>query len=325
MQSILDGHRDVNYDLDNDVVYLVNVDPGSPEFGEFMHLDIGNGNYPHVLERRDLYWPNDPRGESISLFFEETDEDLNKNGVLDPGEDSDADGILDQPNYLPGTSPDADDLAGRADALMTFYEKETNTLLIRPMMPLNERTTYAVVVTKRLLDANGAPVGSPYKFTNHASQTEALKPYLAFSRKSVSLLVTWRLPLHSQHKDWLRVKAVRDGLYGHGIQSHIAEEFPADVGGLEQLRDRSFFGFKISRMCMSFTRKTGTMRCSWYFKLYWAEIPTPLSSNASWMRIRMSITTLLDGTTRRNCSHVKTQTALRCHLPTRHGRKTSTA
>ena len=89
-----------------------------------MHLDVGNGNYPHVLERRDLYWPNDPRGESISLFFEETDEDLNKNGVLDPGEDSDADGILDQPNYLPGTSPDAVDLAARADALMTFYEKQ---------------------------------------------------------------------------------------------------------------------------------------------------------------------------------------------------------
>jgi hypothetical protein len=245
VQSILDGHRDVNYELENDVVYLVNVDPESPEFGEFMHLDVGNGNYPHVLERRDLYWPNDPRGQSISLFFEETDEDLNKNGVLDPGEDSDADGILDQPNYLPGTSPDADDLAGRADALMTFYEKETNTLLVRPMMPLNERTTYAVVVTKRLRDANGVPVGSPYKFANHASQTEALKPLPGILSKvgvtTGDVAFAFTFTTQTIGSAW---KAVRDGLYGHGIQSHIAEQFPADVGGLEQVRDRSFVGFK---------------------------------------------------------------------------------
>ena len=45
------------------------------------------------------------------------------------------------------------DLAARADALMTFYESETNTLIARPVEPLRERTTYAVVVTRRLLDS----------------------------------------------------------------------------------------------------------------------------------------------------------------------------
>ncbi len=245
VQSIIDGHRDENYDLENDVVYLVNVDPDSPDFGEFMHLDIGNGNYPHVLEKRDLYWPNDPRGDSISLFFEETDEDLNGNGKLDPGEDTDADGLLDKPNYLPGAAPEADDLAGRADALMTFYEKETNTLLIRPMMPLNERTTYAVVITKRLKDADGIPVGSPYKFTNHASQTTALKPLpgilsdVGVTKADIAFAFTFTT--QTIGSAW---KAVRDGLYGHGVQSHIAEEFPAEVAGVETVRDRTFPNFK---------------------------------------------------------------------------------
>ena len=58
---------------------------------------------------------------------------------------------------------------------MYFYEKETNTLILQPMEPLRERTTYAVVVTRRLLDEGGRPVGSPYPYVNHTSQTEALK------------------------------------------------------------------------------------------------------------------------------------------------------
>ena len=60
-----------------------------------MPLDIGEGNYPVVLERLE-YWKNDPRGWTLSLAFEEADEDLNENGVLDPGEDLNGNGLLDQ-------------------------------------------------------------------------------------------------------------------------------------------------------------------------------------------------------------------------------------
>ena len=86
---------------------------------------------------------------------------------------------------LPGANPDPDSLSERADALMTFYEKETNTLLVRPMVPLDERTTYAVVVTRRILDANGDPVGSPYAFIHHHSQTKALSTSSPHWRKRV--------------------------------------------------------------------------------------------------------------------------------------------
>ncbi|MFT5431490.1 MAG: hypothetical protein ACI9OJ_002186 [Myxococcota bacterium] len=245
VQSILDGHRDQDFDLSNDVFYLVNVDRDSVGFGEFVHLDVGNGNYPVVLENIGRYWENDPRGDSISLFFEETDEDINGNGVLDRGEDTDADGLLDKPNYLPGMNPDKADLPGRADALMTFYEKETNTVLMRPMVPLRERTTYAMVVTKRLKDENQIAVGSPYPFANHAGQTEALEPLAeVLAKQNVSLsdvAFAFTYTTQSVYEPW---KAVRDGLYGHGVQAHLGNDHPADVIGLETLRDTNHVDFE---------------------------------------------------------------------------------
>ena len=271
--SVLAGHRDPDYRLDNDVVYLINVDRDSDEFGKVHPLDIGNGNYPVVLEDRDRYGINDPNADSISLVFNERNEDLNGNGEIDPGEvdadqdgevdpeedlngngyldppeDLDADGYLDAPNYLPASvlssmgkdpSPASDDLAGRADALMTFFDKQTNTLIVSPMEPLRGRTTYAVVVTRRLLDEGGRPVGSPFRYINHTDQTEDLEalpevlaslPYLSLE----DVAFAWPYTVQSIDEPWV---AVRQGLYGVGPQAHLAEEFPAEIAGFLPLKD----------------------------------------------------------------------------------------
>ncbi len=239
--SVMAGHSDDNYDPADDVVYLVDITPSSPAYGELTMLDIGNGNYPVTLEERDLYWRNDPRGDTMSLLYEEVDEDTNGNGVLDRGEDSDADGVLDKPNWLPGHNPAPEDLAGRSDAIMTFYEAETQTLIVKPMVPLRERTTYAVVVTRRILDMDGEPVGSPYDFINHNGQTEALQPLLKVMPAGLALsdvAFTWTFTTQSLESHWV---AVRNGLYGEGVQKHLGEDFPADVGGLLRLRDAAAF------------------------------------------------------------------------------------
>ena len=254
--SITKAHRDVDYDLSDDVVYLIDIDRASPEFGKLHHLDVGNGNYPVLLEQYSGYWRNDPRGDTNNLFFEEIDEDTNGNGVLDDGEDTngngaldegedtngngvldppedtDADGVLDQPNWYPGADPAWSDLAGRADALMTFYEAQSHTLILRPMVPLRERTRYAVVVTRRLKDAGGAPVGSPYPYINHAGQTadlEALPSVLPEGLALSDVAFAFSFTTQTMESDWV---AVRDGLYGHGVQSHLATEFPPVVKGL---------------------------------------------------------------------------------------------
>ncbi len=243
-QSIIDAHSDPHYGLDDDVIYLVDVDPDSPDFGEIQYLDLGNGSYPIILEKRDEFWRNDPRTGNLTLILEEIEEDTNGNGKLDPGEDTDADGVLDHPNYLPGHDPALDDAPARAKAIMTFYERETNTLIAKPIMPLRERTTYAVVVTRRLKDADGQPVGSPYPTVNHPAQTEALAPLkdmmdgdLPFGMDDIAFAFTFTT--QTTTSDWYDV---RDGLYGHGVQKHLASEFPPRVSTIETLKDTERLG-----------------------------------------------------------------------------------
>ena len=202
VNSILSRHDDADYDTSDDAIYVVYLGPDPAHVGELHRVDLGNGNYPQVMERRQLYWKNDPRGDTMALLYEEVTEDLNANGILDPGEDAngngtldpgedldgdgeldppedtDADGLLDVPNYLPGENPAASDLAGRTDALMTFYERATNTVIARPMVPYRDGATYGVIVTRRVLDIEGNPVGSPYPYINHTAQTRALEPLM---------------------------------------------------------------------------------------------------------------------------------------------------
>ena len=239
IQSILDAHRDPNYGLDDDVLYLINIDENSNEYGRVHHLNVGNGNYPVVLERKDKYWGGDPRKDSTSLIFDDTMEDTNGNGVLDEGEDTDADGILDMGNYLPGTNPTT--LQERADALMPFYERETNTLIVKPMVPLRERTRYAVVITKRLKDEKGNSVGSPYPYINHLTQTENLRPLLKKLPEGLSvddIAYAFSFTTQTIEADW---KALRDGLYEKGIQKNLGKDFPAKIDRLYPLRDFSYF------------------------------------------------------------------------------------
>jgi hypothetical protein len=235
LEGVQNAHVKDNYALPNDVIYVIDITKGSPTYGKPALLDIGQGNFPVILKDRNGYWENDARPDSLSLFFDETDEDLNKNGVLDEGEDTDLDGILDKPNYLPGMTPTATDLPARADALMYWYERETNTLLMRPLTPLRQRTTYAVVVTRRLKDANGKPVGSPFPTINHTAQTEALAPLKEIlasnppelgGLKLDDVAFTWSFSTGSIYED---LKAVRNGLYGQGPQAHLKDEYPADL------------------------------------------------------------------------------------------------
>ena len=236
VRDIIDHHH-ANRQLDDDVVYVIDITRGSPGFGAAVELDAGQGNFPVVLEKLDSFWEADPRGDTNTLLFEEHDEDANGNGKLDPGEDDDLDGRLDKPNYLPTEQRKHTDmnLAERADALMTFYERETDTLLLRPLQPLRERTTYAVVVTRRLRDNAGNPVGSPFAFINHTAQNTALEPLAdalaagkdIFGDLQLSdIAFTWTFTTGSTSAELI---AVRDGLYGHGVQAHLADEFPATL------------------------------------------------------------------------------------------------
>jgi len=230
----VDAFRAVRHDdddLSDDLVLLMVVDPDSPDFGRAVPLDLGRGYYPLTLELNDNYFASDPRAYTSNLVFDTTDEDLNYNGLLDEGEDTDSDGVLDRPNVWPSSSgnPYLD--------LVDFYEMETNTLLIRPVVPLLERTRYAVVLTRDLEGTDGNPVRSPYSYVHHLDQTgdlSGLEEALQQNGRSLDdVAFAWSFTTMSIFQD---LDALRAGLRGEGPFAHLNREYPPDPY-LHQLRD----------------------------------------------------------------------------------------
>lgn len=225
LANIRDRHTK-NHEYTDDAVLLINVDPRSPGYGEAIPLEAGQGNFPITLEWPWQYWDNDEHADSNNLLYETHDEDANANGVLDPYEDRDFDGVLDRPNTWDGKDPGPDN----ADTLITFYEKQTNTLVLWPVVPMRAATTYAVVLTDRLVGEDGKPVRSPFPFVNHVDQTPALEPLLPKLNKYGlavdNVAYAWTFTTQTITNE---LEDIRKGLYGTGDLKWLAEKFPPDL------------------------------------------------------------------------------------------------
>jgi len=226
--EIIARHHNDNFDTSDDAVLVLNVTPGSPGFCEAVPLDLGQGNYPQVLAQQQIY-DAEPRTDLQTLVFEEVEEDLNGNGVLDPGEDTDMDGVLDHPNTIDGEV---------GTQILDFYERESNTLIMKPVMPMRESTTYAVVLTTRLVSPAGDPVRSPFAGFHHAGQKEALAPLSGCLEQHGLGLddvgFAWSFTTQSITHDF---RLVRDGLYGLGPLAQVASDFPAGLSRLDEILD----------------------------------------------------------------------------------------
>lgn len=211
-------------------------------------------------------WDCDGELDSNLDIVDGLHEDMNCNGVLDVGEDVDCDGALDKATgaLTPAAGDTNGDLildegetwscaavvagapelargrrdAALADHLTTFYEQETDTLVMRPIMPLREHTTYAALLTKRLVGRDGKPVESPFPQTSHAAQTPALAALPAAAKKAGisvgDVVFAWTYTTGSV--TW-EMEAIRAGLYGHGPFARLADEFPVETFLLDRLRD----------------------------------------------------------------------------------------
>ena len=237
LEGLSSRHMD-NRQFEDDAVYLVDVTPSSPTYGQPVMLDMGRGFFPLSLKITDAYFDNDPRGMGTNLLFE-TESEL--------GVDSDFDGVNDQPNVS---------LSGGSawDDLLLHYERETHTLMLRPVVPLRERTTYAVVITRRLLGDKGTgapcsadgdcgddgscdmdreqcrePARSPFDWVNHSRQTAELKPLQSVLQPDTvgvameDVVFAWSFTTQSVTSTMV---TIRNGLYGHGPMAYLAEQFP---------------------------------------------------------------------------------------------------
>ncbi|MDB4946259.1 MAG: hypothetical protein JWP97_5793 [Labilithrix sp.] len=215
------------HDLSNDPIYVVNLTTGRPVF-----LDVGNGYYPTVLRDTDRYLPNDPKASESNLSFETVEEGAGlPASAYRPELDRDFDGVLDHPNTLGSRGiPGVDDLLG-------WYERETDTLIVRPVVPLDEKTEYAVVLTDRLRGPGRQPVRSPFESVHHASQRTSvarLADVLRDGRLASyfgdiagtgldHVAFAWTFTTQPTHEDLV---LLRDGLYGKGPFQRFANDFP---------------------------------------------------------------------------------------------------
>ncbi|MBI2059110.1 MAG: hypothetical protein HYT87_05000 [Nitrospirae bacterium] len=219
LQTLIDRHQK-NHDLADDAVYVFNLD--RPE-EEPVEIDMGRGNFPVGLEETS-YFDNDPRAGSCTILFETVNEDLNGNGLLDPGEDTNDDGRLGVPNFKKnGTGNCYDDL-------VTFYDLSDNTLILKTVAPLREETNYAVVLTTDLIGENGQYVESPFEYINHTQQTRELKKLPSilsrWGRSIDQVAFAWSFTTQSITRDLV---AIRKGLYGSGPLKLLSDFTPPEL------------------------------------------------------------------------------------------------
>jgi len=220
-----DGH-----DTSDDPVYVINLKTGVPVL-----LDMGDGNFPPTIRDLDLYYPNDPRASEQNVLFETVEEGsgLPQSAYL-ASQDTDFDGVLDHPN----TQQKTGNYVRGVDDVMTWYERETDTLIMRPLLPMQEKTEYAVVLTDRLVASDGKPVRSPFPAIHHPAQRDEaarVAAILSDSKRSnyygsiagtglAHVAFTWSFTTAPTLED---LRLLRDGLHGTGPFSHMATMVPA--------------------------------------------------------------------------------------------------
>ena len=236
--SIANAHH-ADDDFTNDAIYVVDVETGEPvrldlNRGFFPYLLPGNGNSDSPQRIRPRYYANDARAGSSTLIFDDHPEDANGNGVLDPGEDSDQDGVLDGPERQALPSCDAP----WRYVENTLWEADSNTLQIRPIRPLKPGRTYAVILTSGLRDASGEAIRSPFSSINHPRQTATLKrvlPHLEGLGTALDeIAFTWTFTTSTASQDLF---AIRAGMYGYGSLGWLHDQFPAQWHGLHRMVD----------------------------------------------------------------------------------------
>lgn len=162
LRDVVRRTRDDGWDFRDDPFYVVDLETGVP-----VPLDLGQGNFPLSVADTGRYWENDPRRTAETLLFETAEEGLAlPQGAYTPAADTDFDGVLDHPNRLtlaPTGRPGVDDL-------LSFFDRETDSLVLRPLVPLREKARYAVVLTDRLRAPDGAAVRSPFPAIHHPEQ-----------------------------------------------------------------------------------------------------------------------------------------------------------
>lgn len=180
-------------------VMVVNLNPSSPMYGQKARLSLGSGAFPQNISPHSYVDPADPfRGSDNLLFSSQV--------------------TLTTQNFE------------------KFYDEESNTVILRPLLPLDQSSLHAVILTRGLKGADGEPVRSPFKYVNHSFQTAELRkalPILAgMGITPPDIAFAWVFTTQSVTA---LLEAVQLGFQGKGALSRLKESFPPVVNRIYDL------------------------------------------------------------------------------------------
>ncbi len=199
-----DGPIDLST-VDEGSIIVVNIEPGTARYGERVPLDLGQGYFP-LISRVGGFFGQDPEDDLDQL-------------------------LLPRDNLI--------EMPGGKTFFPTFYEVETHTLIIRPVVPLAQGARHAVLITKDLMglrrDAAGAlvaPVRSPFQYKAHAAQATFVREALDLvGAKPRDLAFGWT---YTTADVATPLVTIRDGIYGNGPLARVDGEAQ---DGLFEVRD----------------------------------------------------------------------------------------
>jgi hypothetical protein len=195
-------NRQNDSDPGNDGVYLIDLTNGATT-----PIDFNGGHFPYTLNDPGQYFLNDPLTGAYNLLFP----------VSGPGA-----------NFFNPGAPHAT-VRQQADDLITFYEVATNTLVLRPVVPLAQDRRYAVVLTNRIHGTNGKSIASPHSGINHAAQSAELNslPGLLPAGTGLSdVAYAWAFTTQSTTRDLV---LIRRGLHFDGPLQTLYLQYPIQV------------------------------------------------------------------------------------------------
>ena len=192
-------------------VMIVNIEPGHPRLGERVPLDLGRGYFPTSFISGQFFG-QDPNAMAGDLLY-----------PVDNVIDADGDGEPERVNW---------------------YETSSNTLVLRPVMPLAQDARHAVLITRDVMglrtegdkadDPVVGPVRSPFPFKAHAAQAAEIRRALEIAElDGDDLAFGWTYTT----ADLMRpMQTIRDGIYGKGPLARMADIAPS---GIKEVRNTS--------------------------------------------------------------------------------------
>lgn len=182
-------------------IFVVNIEPGHPREGERVPLDFSDGFFPFEGQRHAYYGHDEFSMTPSLLFTEDNITDLDGDGVDEP---------------------------------IVHYDLTSNTLILRPIIPLAQDAKHAVILTS---DVKGktksgeiSSIQSPFKHKSFASQLKDVhRALVSLDLTADDLSFAW---VYTTSNIVRPMQTLRDGLYDQGPLARLATQASSKIKGI---------------------------------------------------------------------------------------------